>query len=66
MTCLLPAPSIVGGILTDSNNKSYVAQENKIGEKRGIKPNVKFAKHETIAVQALKQAPTQPSVSTSS
>lgn len=33
MTCLLPAPSIVGGILTDSNNKSYVAQENTMQKK---------------------------------
>lgn len=33
MTCLLPAPSIVGGILTDSNNKSYVAKEIKTQKK---------------------------------
>lgn len=33
MSCLLPARSIVGGILTDSNNKSYVAPENKMQKK---------------------------------
>lgn len=51
MTCLLPAPSIVGGNLTDSNNKSYVAQENEM-QKKMHNPNVKFAKHEAILEEA--------------